>query len=108
MLGATGLARQANRERGPLVNLAGGGDASPQGLNEMLDNAQTKPRAPQFPAAGLVHAIKPFKNTRQVFFGNASTGVRHFEQILVALNKPANRDQAARRSVLNGIVHEVV
>ena len=49
------------------------GDLAAVGLGDVLDNREAQPGAPQFPAAGLVDAIKSFKKPGEVFFSDADT-----------------------------------
>jgi len=60
-----------DREGAAFAKGAFHGDITAMGLGNMLDNGQPQTRAAHGPAAGLVHAVKPFEQARQMLFGNA-------------------------------------
>ena len=64
-------------EDGLLTGRAGHGHPSPVGQGNMFDNGQSQTRAANLAAAAGIDPVKPFKDPRQVFRGDARALVPH-------------------------------
>src|SRR6266478_5815254 len=75
-------------------NLALGLDAAAVQLGDMFHNRQPEAGAAELTAAGLVRAIKSFKNSRQIFLTNSDAIVAHAEHGLIAAPRGLQADLA--------------
>ena len=62
---------QVDNKRAALAASACHGDITAMRPGNMFDNGKLQTRAAHCAAAGLVHAVKPLEQPRQMFFGNA-------------------------------------
>src|SRR5438309_44565 len=83
-------------------------NAAAVNLNNVFGDGEAQASAAQFSGAGRVHAVKAFKNARLIRFGNANSGVRHSENNFAVARFGADYDLAARQSVLQCIVNQVL
>ena len=96
-----------NRKHTPLSGCALHRYLTAVGLNDVLDNGKTQAGAAEFAAAGLVHPVKPFKQTRDVDGGNAHALVCYADDHIVILLSGINPDAAFFRAVFNGIFNQI-
>src|SRR4051794_32473694 len=74
----------------------------------MLDNRQPQAGATQLARAGLVDAVEPLEDARQLRLGDADAGVANLQAATAVLRPPGQADRAPLRRVLQRVVDEVV
>jgi hypothetical protein len=74
--------------------------------DDLAGDRQAEAGAGCGPAVGLVGFVESFPDERQVFAGDTATGVGHPQAHLAAVADDADRDFAAGRRELEGVVDE--
>src|SRR6266702_1731248 len=91
---------QTDRELAALAEHTAGADRAVQGLHEMLDDGQPEPGAAQLARPGLVDAVEPLEDARQVGLGDADAGILDFEVAMPVVAPPAQTNGPTFRRVL--------
>src|ERR1039457_7719689 len=76
-------------------------------LHNMLHNSQPESGTPLVTGSGLIHPVKAFKYSRQVFKRNADTGVRYRNPDELSRIFRNQADDAAIGSVLDGVLQQI-
>jgi hypothetical protein len=87
--------------------LAGYFDAAALGVNDCFADRQAQAVATLDAGAGLVHAIEPFKQVRDVFRGDALAGVGHGKEDSVALGASREADFPLVAVEVDGVGQQV-
>ena len=74
----------------------------------MFGDGKTEPCAADFPRTRDVHPVKALENAGLVCFRNADSRIRDGDNHFRCIGLGADRDLAARRRVLHGIVDQVL
>ena len=81
---------------------------SSMGFDEVLGDGEAEAGAADFAEAGDVHAVEAFEDARLVGLGDADAGVGDGEGDFVGVGGGADHNLAARGSVLDGVVEQVL
>ena len=76
-------------------------------VHDVLHNGQPKAGSALFPAASLVHPVKPFENPVQAFLRNPHSVIPYPDYHAAALLPDINPHLAARMIVLDRIAQQV-
>ena len=83
-------------------------DTAALGFDKVFGNGQTKSGATHLARSRDINSVEAFENTRLVGPRDTDAGVGDGEDYLVAVGGSADADLAAGRSVLNGVVEQVL
>ena len=76
-------------------------------LDNVFYNGQTKPCPPQFPASGLVHPVKSFKQSGQMLLGNAGAEIPYRNGSRLFRFSDFDKNPAAGFAVFDGIINQI-
>src|SRR5713101_8287273 len=100
--------RNGEMELRALPHFALDPDAATVNFDEMFRDGQAQAGAANFAGPGNVHAVEALEDAGLVRPGDADPGVGNGESHLGAVRGSADHDLAARRSVLHGVVQEIL
>jgi hypothetical protein len=77
------------------------------GLNDVLDDCQSQAGTTEGAATGCIDAVETFKQSRQMFFGDALTTVLNLDHDLLTLLPTLNGHKISTFAVFDGVVDQV-
>ena len=76
-------------------------------LDNLLGHGKTHAQAARFTGTASIGAPKTTKDTRQILFGNANTGIRHRDRQMLSIEAHGHDHPAPFGRVAHGVTHEV-
>src|SRR5579863_5984385 len=102
---------KGEQEGAAVDEFAFGADGAAVGEHDVLGDGQAEASATGLSGAGLVHAVKPFKQSRQVLGGNAGAEILNVEfdsELDAARRRPGPVQSAViGTAVFHGVVNQV-
>src|SRR5437879_4593757 len=83
-------------------------DAAAMNFDEMFGDGQAQAGAADFAGTGNVNSVETLENARLIGPGDAYAGVGDGEGHFGAVHRRADHDLAAGRSVLHGVVEQIL
>ena len=99
--------QKLDRKTRSRTDFADHGDRAALGLGQVFNDGKSQTGSPEFPGAGLIHAIKALKEPALVLRGDADAGIGDVDHDHRSVATASDSHDAIGRRVLDAIVDQI-